>query len=262
MTDLVLLLSRQVDHAIANAYAPNTLKSRRSQCKRYLAFCTTCGLAPFPISSNQLCLYIAFLGQSLKYSSLCNYVDGLQWFCDYMGYSSLPRYTPKVKMTLRGFKRLLGTAVKQKLPITPSILLSIRQHLQPDDIEHSALWAAFLVGFFTFFRKSNLVPPSVRKFNADLHLTRRDFTFTDWGMVITVRWSKTIQFRNKILLIPVAAISGHPLCPVHAVQSYFSKYSASVDGPAFTYPNKQQHRFITYSHFTKSLHNLFGEGRI
>ena len=37
---------------------------------------------------------------------------------------------------------------------------------------------------------------------SDAALCRRDFTFYDWGLVLTVRPSKTIQFTERVLEIP------------------------------------------------------------
>ena len=69
----------------------------------------------------------------------------LTWDTDY-------RY----KLMLQGSKRYLGTAVKQKAPITPRLLLrTCMVHLflfsNPLDV---AMWALFLVAFYFFLCKS------------------------------------------------------------------------------------------------------------
>ncbi|KAI8503615.1 hypothetical protein Bbelb_185860 [Branchiostoma belcheri] len=77
-------------------------------------------------------------------------------------------------------------------------------------------WIAQLtnsIGLFTLLRKSNLVPPSRAAFSADKHLTRDSLKLTPDGLIVRITWSKTRQFRQKVLQLPVAAIPGHPLCP-------------------------------------------------
>ena len=60
----------------------------------------------------------------------------------------------------------LGQAVSRKSPMTPSILHA------PFDLFHfciplhAAMWALFLVAFFTFLRKSNLVPDNTRQISS------------------------------------------------------------------------------------------------
>ena len=99
-----------------------------------------------------------------------------------------------IKLILRGLRRIPGDAPVQKLPITPDILL--RLHPQFTARSDSGLWAAMLIGFYTFFRKSNLVPKSEKDFDPAKNLCRHDIFVRPLGLVICVRWSKTIQFRE------------------------------------------------------------------
>jgi hypothetical protein len=48
-------------------------------------------------------------------------------------------------------------------------------------------WSAYLGGFFSFFRKSNLLVPSVCDFDPSRHLCRSDFTFNTDGAILSVR---------------------------------------------------------------------------
>lgn len=112
----------------------------------------------------------------------------------------------RVQLTLRGLKRLLSASVKRKLPITPTILLALRDVMDLSVPLNLALWAAFLLGFFSFFRKSNIIPPSHSQFSPNKHLSRSDFYFTSWGLIVSVKWSKVNQFRERTLLIPLVFI--------------------------------------------------------
>ena len=60
-----------------------------------------------------------------------------------------------VSSILKGVKRVKGDNQSQKLPITLDILGKIFLTLNLLSSFDRAFWAACLVGFFSFFRKSN-----------------------------------------------------------------------------------------------------------
>ncbi|XP_078681567.1 uncharacterized protein LOC144916320 [Branchiostoma floridae x Branchiostoma belcheri] len=142
---------------------------------------------------------------------------------------------------------------QQKLPITPEILLSIRSLLDLRRPLHATLWAVFCIGFFTLLRKSNLVPPSRAAFSADKHLTRASLQLTPDGLIVRITWSKTRQFRQKVLQLPVAAIPGHPLCPRAAYLHMTHLLPASGDSPAFLVPGSDG-SLVSLTHSTLVSH--------
>jgi hypothetical protein len=62
------------------------------------------------------------------------------------------------------------------------------------DCHNLALWAAIVVGFFSFLWASNLVPKGAQDFEGVLFLQSSNIQFTDKGAVFKVRRSKTNQF--------------------------------------------------------------------
>lgn len=64
----------------------------------------------------------------------------------------------------------------------------------------------------------------------------RDFTFFDWGMLIKVRWSKTIQFRKWVLEIPVARWINQELCAVYWNSNHIRELQAGPQEMAFRIP--------------------------
>ena len=73
-----------------------------------------------------------------------------------------------VKSLLAGIKCVKGNAVKQKLPVTASILLKFYPLLNLSISFDASFWAVCLVAFFGLFGKSQLLPVSANKFNHDL----------------------------------------------------------------------------------------------
>ena len=78
-----------------------------------------------------------------------------------------------------------------------------------------------------------------------------------WGLVICVRLSKTVQFRERQLLIPVMRLpKRHPLCPVQAYERHISAFPAPPALPAFLYPGSGHATPITHSVFTANLRKV------
>jgi hypothetical protein len=94
-------------------------------------------------------------------------------------------------------------------------------------------WAATLVGFFAFLRKSNLFYPA-SGFDKNKHLVRSDFSPTQEGMSIDIKWSKTIQFSQRVHQVVIPSIPGNPLCPVSAVLRCFLLAPNLPGDPAFS----------------------------
>ena len=119
-----------------------------------------------------------------------------------------------------GSKRLLGTAPFCKFPITPTLLLSMAPLFNLGNALHATMWALFLVAFFSFLLKSNLVAASPSA-TSDKLPRRCHFVFAPEGAFLQIRATKTIQFKQRILSIPLPFIPASPLCPVSALINHF-----------------------------------------
>ena len=100
----------------------------------------------------------------------------------------------------------------------------------------ASFWAICLVSFFGMLRKSNLLVKSARSFDAFQQLLRSDFTFYSWGGLVTIRWSKTIQFRERVVRLSLSFLPDSPLSPVTAVKRamHFTR-KTSPDSQAFAF---------------------------
>ena len=75
-------------------------------------------------------------------------------------------------------------------------------------------WCCFLFAFFLMARKSNLVPVSVAKFDSSKQLCRRNIVVDNGFLRVHIFWSKTIQFGQRKLEIPLVKITDAPLQPL------------------------------------------------
>ena len=106
--------------------------------------------------------------------------------------------------------------VKQAEPITPEILLRMGRMVDYRDPIDKVAWVGTLLGFYMFLRRSNLVPEAMDKFDNKYQFTWADVSITtlDTAVMFEIRWSKTIQYRQKILRLPVLPAKNKAICPV------------------------------------------------
>lgn len=243
------------------AFAQSTTATYKSQLRAYLRFCLYFGYTPVPCSSHHLLRYVVFLARTLSASSIPCYLNVVRIVHLQSGFPN-PLQEPFFKfqkdLLMRGIKRLHGNAVRQKLPITPDLLRKIHGTLDFTNSLDATFWAACVIAFFSFFRKSNLLIASAGSFDPQKHLRMCDIRVCKWGLLLIVRWSKTIQYRNRTLLVPVPRIEHSTLCPHAAVTQAFKLLSRHdsgtlLNGPAFVYITGEQVRPLTYATFTNKL---------
>lgn len=251
-------LDRQAKLVSAAAYANSTLNTRRSQWRTYVQFCARYNLIPIPAEPKTIIRFLVHLSSYCKYSTIINYLSAINVLHRHFGYNVTFQDVFSIRLIIRGLRRILGDAQEQKLPITPKILLQI--HPQLAAASDSGFWAAMLIGFYTFLRKCNLVPKSAKEFDPVKNLSRGDILIRPWGLVICVRWSKTIQFRERQLLIPVMRLSkGHPLCPVQAYERHISVFPPTPVSPAFLHSGSGHATPITHPAFQAKLRKVLSQ---
>jgi len=81
-----------------------------------------------------------------------------------------------VRWVIKGIRRSIGTPGKQKLAMTPELLVRKRRcrKIRWCDPRMKVVWAAMLLAFFTISRKDNFSVDKVDAFNPRKHLTRGD----------------------------------------------------------------------------------------
>ena len=72
------------------------------------------------------------------------------------------------------------------------------------------------------FHKSHLQTNKAGSFDPDKQLTKANFSFFPGGVLVRVRWNKTIQFRERVVQIPLLHVPDSIFCPVPAISHAFS----------------------------------------
>ena len=97
--------------------------------------------------------------------------------------------------------------------------------------------ALFLVAFFSFLHRSNLLANSRDESgHTSLGLLWKDVSIAHDGAVLRVYRTKTLLFKDRVLSIPIPAILKSILCPVAALKKYMSLEPAQPDDPLFMVP--------------------------
>lgn len=230
MAQLITQLDAQATALQANAYALNSQKSINVALGSMHKFCMATGLWPVHSAggwtATDICRFIAWLGGQVgSYDTVQNYLTNGPRIYHMM--HNLPWKEKAesfgVTLALRGLKRVKGAGRPgQKLPITPELLLAIRSRLDFTQVNDISLWAACLVAFFGFLRKSNYVSET-EKGATDPHILRRCDVFQRQGhqrLWLRLRCTKTIQFQERLLELPLPCLPSHFLDPFTALYVY------------------------------------------
>ena len=222
------------------AYAESTSKNLKIQWESYLLFCLYFKLASLPASTETLSLYAQFLSRSFKSSSsIKNYISGVKTMHHLLGYPLDQINDFLINLGIKGIARMNPYCTKQAKPITPEILLQFASVLNMTDPEDVVIWCLFLFAFFLFSRKSNLVPTTKEDVKNNKCLLQKDVTEHEDYLIVSFRYSKTIQFGERILQTPLIKIPGSILCPVAAYKRMRRMISTASDDPLFSLPNKK-----------------------
>ena len=201
-----------------------------------MKFCHFYSLAPFPASPSAIAAFIVLVSCSVEsHHTINNYLNALQRL-QILGNFDVTAFDDiQDKLTQKGLENSMVHVPHRKAPLTLLILLQFHAHFNVRDLSNLALWSAFVVGFFTFFRTAILVPSSLGKFSPHNALLRGSVTFTGSGALLTVTRTKTRHSGNTALVVPIPRIPGSPLCHTLALSSLPRAVPASDTHPLFTF---------------------------
>jgi len=237
---------------LEHSLASSTQSTYRCGFNSYQQFCFSFGLRSLPFTELNLCLFSVALAQrSISYQSIKVYLYGVQYHSLFHGQSIQISSMSYLRYVLRGIRRIQGNTLRRPLrnPITVSHLLSMLGFLSSSSFSahDKAMWHSVIVtAFFGLLRVSEFTCPG-NTFDASSHLAREDISFNRNNSIlyIKIKASKTDPFRAGVI-IRLAAIRGHKLCPVAAMRSYLD-FRSLHSGPLFILSNGQYltRRFVT-----------------
>lgn len=234
-----LVLEEDLKRTRLNAYTPGTHKNHRSQWKSYLTFCLYFDLTPVPATAHVIALYCQFLSRSLTPQSIRNYLSGVKLLHLVAGFEFPFLQSYEVRLTLKGLQRTVKHTPNRAPPITPDILSKLVSVTDLADGQGVTFMCAFLFTFFLFARVSNIIPQAASRFDKVQHLCRGDIFECRAGLLVLFKWSKTIQFGERRLMLPLVRLENSPICPVAMYSRMLNFYPAPPSAPAFTYSSRR-----------------------
>lgn len=245
----------------SQAFAPGTWSNIHRHWNLYSKFCSQFSLSKLPLSANNVIPFLQLYSESVScHSTVANTLSSIKTVSKIKGSIPSNQFLFDVNIFMSGLKRSLVMAVNQMSPVTPQLLLHLSKCVDFKSSFHVCMWAAMLFLFFTFFRKSNVLPMSASKFDPDCQITRGSISCSQNVMLVKVWWSKTIQYKQRELSIPICSIPGSILCPVQAFIRLSSMIPVSVNSPPFSYVNSSGACVpLTYSVFVRQFRQWLSE---
>ena len=135
-----------------------------------------------------------------------------------------------LRAALRGAKRFLSRPVRQKLPVSPSLLARLVATTEWG----SPMRCLFLMLWLTFSRLASIIPASANRFSPRLHLAWRHITFTDNAVTVTLETTKTIQCKERTLVFIVERHKNDSICLWRQLQVWRSTTTCyAPESPVF-----------------------------
>ena len=203
-----MALEHDIREMQRQAFSEGMARNFISQWRALYAFINIYRIMVWLFTNHLMCLFAQFLSYNLKVpSSILNYLSAAKTLHMITNSRPAPNLADyEIKLTMRGLRRCLKHAVTQATPMTPLMLAQIHATLNLKKRIDAVFWATLLLGFFMMVQASNLVPESKKKRSPIRQLSKSSVTFNKTGMVFKIRWSKMIQYQQKILEIPVFKI--------------------------------------------------------
>ncbi len=218
-----------------HAQAASTRKNIIRHISVYLTFCMLYKFAPLRASGYCLAMFATYLAEKIRsVRTIANYISSVILLHKMVG------------------------RIRQAAPVTPEILLRMREHLNLSDPIDATFWALFIVCFHILVRASNVTPKTQKAFDGNKQLTRGDIILGRRTALIHIKWSKTVQCGEKLFVMPLVAIEGSKLCPIWALKNMLALSPMNRSAPAFCYPDGQPISYWQFLTKFKSLISLIG----
>ena len=215
------------------AFRPGTQKCYSRMFHNFLGFLVTAGLSLQQVDISVILTFMEYLhSQNCKVASISNYMAALRAFFILYDLPTAVFKDHKIQYFIKALKLNRPLVVKNTPIFTEQVLSQIMEVC--NYLEHPHVFSAlYLLAFFSFLRLSNMVPHSRAQYDHTRHLARGDVIFSAREAIVLIKWSKTIQFRDRVVTIRVPFLPGPSLCPVTALKAMIALVPGSDNDPLF-----------------------------
>ena len=226
-----------------DSLALSTKRTYSSAQRRFITFCEEHGLlwangSPCPTSELTILRFVGHLSGTCKASSIKVYLAAIRSLHIFHGFQDPLVGCLRVPLVIRGLRRKSPVQDYQKMPITPSVLCSIKAELDFGKYDDILLWAVCCTAFFGFFRASEYTT-SKESLARGTFLSLQDVSIDRHDnpscIFLKLRFSKTDQFGKGCTVVLARCDSF--ICPVAALVKYIW-VRGSDPGPLFLCEDK------------------------
>jgi site-specific recombinase XerD len=197
--------------------AAATRRAYRSDFRIFRAWCQNRAISALPAAPEAVAAFLAHdVETGSRASTLGRRVAAIRYAHKLAGHP-VPTDDERVKATMRGIRRSLGTAPRKKAPATAERIIAMAL-TAGDDMKGLRDRALLLIGFAGALRRSELVALDVE-----------DLEESELGFKVTIRHSKTDQ---EGAAQTIAIVRGSVACPVAALKAWLEA-AGITKGPLF-----------------------------
>jgi integrase len=247
---------REVRRYKQAAYAETTKTAYKCHLKSFMSFCVAFSCTPIPASQHTIVAYATYLARRLVPSSIPVYLNVIRLLHLEAGFNNPLTENWELGLVKRGISRTHGRPPLQKQPITIDMLHRMAAAIPTRSPADHAFFAATLIGFFGFFRKSTLLP-APGPLMAGKFIARNDIiNLTLESFELVSRFSKVIQFGQRIHVVPFVRNPDVSLCPVRALLAHRGASPLGSNRPLFNYVRDGREISMTQTAYVSRLRAL------
>lgn len=200
------------------ALSSNTMRAYRSDWQDFQGWCADRGRSHLPANAATVANYASSLADAgKKVPTIARKLAAIRFFHRGAGLDN-PTDNAGVAAILKGIRRTVGTAARQKAPATVDVIHAMMARINSDSLQGKRDRALLLLGFAGAFRRSELVA-----------ITVEDLTFSDEGVDVFLPKSKTDQEAKGQ---SVAILNGKALKPADRLKEWLEA-AEITSGPIF-----------------------------
>ena len=226
-------LTAQAMSRLSSAFRPSTQAAYTSMFRVFIAFCIYMRVSMCDVHVGVLLAFLECLNvNNVSVSMVCNYLAAIRAKFIMYGLPNVSLDDRKLHYFVKSLK------INRPLSITKCNIISIEDlYIMVaccDSLYMGQVCKAlFLLAFFGFFRLSNLCPQSCNTYDCTRHLAGGDVFWDENHLKILVKWSKTLQTRDKVKMITLPSLGRAVICPLRAVKKLLKLHNPTKNNPCF-----------------------------
>jgi integrase len=236
-------------------FAPKTWSNYKSRLESYFLFCLYFDTPFFPLTGKNLARYAVFLANSFSSpDSIASYVSTMVSLQNFIFLDeAVPLSMAEVRLVTKGIRRFFQHRVN---PVDALLLCDLKAMSATIDLKSGrqfSFWLIVLIGWMTFSRIGSLLPQSALKFSPICHMTRSDIKIVNNELLVSLRFSKTRQFNDSLLVFPIPSSSSAIFNIVGLWRRFIDCHPSDHLDSAFTFLSFGKRKLHTYNTFVYDL---------